>query len=61
MQTSEEDKKSNIDLSKYITYGELSANDFVNEKHTETYRDSIENQAAFFDREAKRLHWFKPY
>jgi propionyl-CoA synthetase len=50
-----------MDLSKYITYGDLSANDFINEKHDKVYRDSIDNQEAFFDKEAKRLHWFKPY
>ena len=37
-------------LDKYITYGELSADDFVNEKHTTVYRDSIDNQVEFFDR-----------
>ena len=46
---------------KYITYGDRSANDFVNEKHTAAYQESIANPAAFWDTEAKRLWWHKPY
>jgi len=33
--------EQNIDLSKYITYGDLSANDFVNETRDKAYADSI--------------------
>ena len=58
---------------KYITYAErkdpdhpdrsypASANDFVNEKHAQTYAASIADPAAFWDVEAKRLWWHKPY
>lgn len=47
---------------RYIRYAdEICANDFVNPRFEELYRDSIDNQAAFFDREAKLVHWHKPY
>ena len=47
---------------KYIYYENgRSANDFINEKHSAAFRASVEDPAAFFDKEAKKLHWFKPY
>lgn len=33
----------------------------MNETHAADYRASIEDPAAYFDKEAKKLHWFKPY
>ena len=43
--------KKNVD--KYIRYpDEICTNDFVNPEHDALYRDSIENQADFFEREA---------
>ena len=38
------------DDSKYITYGEKSANDFKNEKLEALYKSSIENKTAHFDK-----------
>ena len=46
---------------KYITYGDKSCDDFVNEKHSTTYKASIADPAAFWDTEAKRIWWSKPY
>jgi propionyl-CoA synthetase len=48
-------------IDKYITYADKSANEFVNLKHDTIYKDSIEQQHAFFDAEAKRVHWHKMY
>ena len=50
------------EVDKYIRYpDEICTNDFVNPRHDALYRDSIENQAAFFDREAAKLHWYRLY
>lgn len=47
-------------VDKYIRYPDaICANDFVAPNHDKVYRDSIENQAAFFEREADLLHWDK--
>ena len=48
-------------FDKYINYGDRSANDFVNKYHTKTYKESIANPAKFWNVEAQRLHWHKPY
>jgi len=34
---------------------------FKNDTHESLYQESIKDPAAFFDKEAKKLHWFKPY
>ena len=47
--------------SKYITYGERSCQNFVNKYHDKVYRESIQNQEAFFDREAQNVYWHKKY
>ena len=60
----DEEKKGEDEnlVDKYIRYDDaICANDFVNPTHDALYRDSIDNQADFFDREAKLLHWFQPY
>ena len=46
---------------KYITYGDRSAQDFKNDYHEKTYQESIADPAAFWDVEAKRIWWSKPY
>ena len=47
-------------IDKYIRYPDaICANDFNNPSHDRLYRDSIENQAEFFRREAEKIHWFK--
>ena len=47
-------------VDKYIRYPDaICANDFNNPSHDRLYRDSIENQAEFFRREAEKIHWFK--
>ena len=33
----------------------------MNEIHDAKYKASIEDPESFFDAEAKKLHWFKPY
>jgi len=49
-------------LDKYITYKNgRSANDFVNETHSTTYKESITNQAQFFAREAEDVYWHKKF
>jgi len=48
-------------IGKYITYGDKSADDFLNLRHDTIYKDSIEQQQAFFDTQAKRVHWHKMY
>ena len=48
-------------LKKYITYGERSAQDFVNEKHSEVYDYSIKNREEYFDEKAGHVHWHKKY
>lgn len=45
-------KENELLLDKYIHYGDRSANDFVNEYHTQTYKESIADPAAFWDKEA---------
>ena len=47
--------------SKYITYGEKSANDFKNPKLETLYKCSITEKAAFFGKLADRVHWHKKY
>ena len=34
---------------------------FKNDTHESKFQDSISDPRAFFDKEAKKLHWFKPY
>ena len=33
----------------------------MNKYHDKVYKDSIENQSAFFDREAQKVFWHKKY
>ena len=47
--------------ARYITYGDLSCQDFKNPYHAKVYKESIENQESFFDKEAKKVFWFKKY
>ena len=46
-------------ISKYITYGDKSTQDFKNSKHDSIYKESIENKQKFFDAQAKKIHWHK--
>ena len=49
-------------IDKYITYKDgRSADDFVNETHSEKYQDSIKNQAQFFAKEAEDVYWHKKF
>ena len=46
--------------NQYIYYPDkICANDFVNPRHDALTADARDNQAAFFEREADKLHWFR--
>lgn len=48
-------------LEKYILYDGQAAADFKNDIHAAVYKDSIENQEAYFDKLAQDVHWHKKY
>lgn len=56
------DAKVNLVNDKYIRYpDEICANDFVAPIHDALYRDSIENQGAFFEAQAEHIYWYKKW
>lgn len=52
---------TNPELSKYITYGDKSAQDFENRVHTAISKEAASDPATFFDKKASDVHWFKKY
>jgi propionyl-CoA synthetase len=48
-------------MSKYITYGERSANDFNLPKRDAVFEQSLNDPAGFWKEEAKKLHWSKKF
>lgn len=48
-------------MSKYITYGPRSCNDFQNLAMEEISKSSFEDKESWFDKLAQRVHWHKKY
>jgi hypothetical protein len=48
-------------MSKYITYGDRSANDFKLEKRDAVYKQASEDPAGYWAVEADKLHWDKKF
>jgi hypothetical protein len=48
-------------MSKYICYGERSANDFKHEKRDQVFKEAAENGPEYWAKLAGNLEWTKKF
>jgi hypothetical protein len=56
-----EQSAEGTDLSKYITYGERSAQDFVHELRDKVHAEASADPAKYWAKLAMNLKWDKPF
>ncbi len=50
-----------LDMDKYICYPGRSADDFKNEKAETLFKESLQDKAAFFAKQAEDVYWHKKF